>query len=410
MPESPKWLEKQGRHEEAELALSRIRQNDDNSDGNAGAGAGTAGAASGRRTSGSDYEAVTAPPSSSPFDHSGGNVNNHRVVSEGAVSSNSSRDCCNRLVVCCRQFLFLLQQLRSFVRESAERYRRQANIAVFLSVTQQFCGQTNVLSYAPIIFSKATSGNGASADEYVRGWATLSIGMVKFLVTILVIWKVERIGRRVLLLAGMATIALGLMLLAVGFAGTSPSSVAEAAAAAASSDGSDGTEDSEAAAAAAIVDTSNGLYLAMPGVLLVVSGYSMSFGPLTWLLTSELFPTEIRGRALGFSTIITYLCGALVTVTFLSSQEFFGPSPVFCFYLLITCLGIFFAYAAIPDTKDKSAEEIDEELDRMPWEQSVWHLLPGHQGIGGVGDDTSPLFGGVNGSSKSAETELSRAC
>jgi hypothetical protein len=108
-------------------------------------------------------------------------------------------------------------------------------------------------------------------------------------------------------------------------------------------------------------------HLALPGILLVVCGYSMSFGPLTWLLTSELFPTDIRGRALGASTIVTYLCASIVTRTFLSAKSKLGPSMVFGFYCVITMMGVVFEYLAIPDTAEKSAEQIEVSLNEMYW-------------------------------------------
>jgi SP family arabinose:H+ symporter-like MFS transporter len=163
-------------------------------------------------------------------------------------------------------------------------------------------------------------------------------------VTVFVIWKIEVIGRRTLLLSGMATIASGLLLLTIAFEATRATP---------------GTTEAST--------TGQGFGLALPGVLLVVCGYSISFGPLTWLLTSELFPTEIRGRALGASTIVTYLCAALVTSSFLSLQAAFGTSVVFAAYLLVTCLGFFFALMAIPDTKEKTPAEIEHEMSKMLW-------------------------------------------
>ena len=118
--------------------------------------------------------------------------------------------------VACQVF-YLYKQFYTFAVAVMREYRRQAYIALFLAVTQQFCGQANVLSYAPLIFAAASGGDAAS---HVQGWATLSIGLVKFAVTVVVIWKIESIGRRFLLLFGIATIAAGLFLLAVAFAGT----------------------------------------------------------------------------------------------------------------------------------------------------------------------------------------------
>jgi MFS family permease len=160
---------------------------------------------------------------------------------------------------------------------------------------------------------------------------------------VLVIWKIETVGRRRLLLSGIATIGVGLLLLAVAFWTIPP--------------------DATGVSPAPLQRS----FLALPGVLLVVSGYSISYGPLTWLLTSELFPTDIRGRALGASTILTYICGYLVTYTFLSAQTWAGTSAVFLFYAVITGGSFLFAYIAIPDTGGKDASEIERDLHGMRW-------------------------------------------
>jgi MFS transporter, SP family, galactose:H+ symporter len=210
------------------------------------------------------------------------------------------------------------------------RNRRQVWIALFLSVIQQLSGQASVLNYAPLIFSKLDHSDLS---------ATLWIGLVKFFITVLVIWRIEYVGRRVLMLVGMSMVVIGQFLLAFAFA---------------------------------LVEREqnppkSAMFWALPGVLCVVFGYSASFGPLTWLLTSELFPTDIRGRALGTSTIVTYLCAWLVTSTFLSMQSAIGAPTVFAIYGIVTLLGMVFAYLAIPDTGNKSAEEIDEDLKQMWW-------------------------------------------
>jgi hypothetical protein len=91
-----------------------------------------------------------------------------------------------------------------------------------------------------------------------------------------------------------------------------------------------------------------------------------SFGPLTWLIVSELFPSSIRGRALGFATVVTYMAAGLVSNTFLSIQKEFGISTCFALYWTSTAVSIVFAWLAVPDTGgEKSAEEIGEELKRM---------------------------------------------
>jgi MFS family permease len=246
------------------------------------------------------------------------------------------------------QCVYLFKSMQTFGTDVATRYRRQAYIALVLATTQQFCGQTNVLSYATVIFASISR---MDSTDFVGGRATLAIGVVKFLVTLVVIWKIEAIGRRQLLLIGMSTISLGLLLLALAFTGFS------------------GEEQEET------IVGGGRMYIALPGVLMVVCGYSMSFGPLTWLLTSELFPTDMRGRALGASTIVTYTCAAMVSSTFLSAQAWLGPSVVFCTYLVITLCGIVFCHLAIPELPLPS-NEIDAELDKMSW----WRTSTIHTG------------------------------
>lgn len=376
MPESPVWLREQGRHEESRAALRRIHGRD--------------------QVPVEDYEGGTSdhPNNSGGDDDDNDGDNDNEVESQmahqlhikspmrdsrdAASGSKASYESISPLTIggCAdiaapegtglrglskiqhqiRTFLFRCRTAWRSLIATLSKYRRQVWIALFLSVTQQLCGQTSVLNYAPTILeavvqqdNAANNKDGNGADDTVSAYATLSIGIVKFIATVLVIWKIEVIGRRRLLLMGMGIIAFGLLLVAVAFSASS-SYLQE-----------------KQEAGGVVVQSGSGFYFALPGVLLVVSGYSMSFGPLTWLLTSELFPTEIRGRALGASTIVTYLCAAMVTYSFLTAQSLMGTSVVFLLYMLITLCGMVFACVAIPDTGGKTLEVIDEDLSKMAW-------------------------------------------
>jgi MFS family permease len=351
LPESPKWLSERGRHEESAIAQRRMQSDYV-----------IFSASSSDETDYKDANVASdsyqcASPKTAPVMTIADTGTQRTIMPRkldfttdtSATSSCSSGSPCHwRLWYHCCQMS--IRHVYIFLVTLATDFRRQAYITLFLAVTQQLCGQANVLSYAPLIFAAASGNDAVSSSSFVQGWATLSIGLVKFVVTVGVIWKIESLGRRFLLLVGMAIIGLGLVLLAVAFAGAS---VVPA------NNGDD----------KAVEETTNGFYLALPGVLLVVSGYSMSFGPLTWLLTSELFPTDIRGRALGASTIVTYICASMVTFTFLSAQALVGASIVFLIYFSITGLGFVFALLAIPDTGGKNPEEIEDDLDGMLWWQ-----------------------------------------
>jgi MFS family permease len=159
------------------------------------------------------------------------------------------------------------------------RYRRQVHIALFLSVAQQFCGQTIVLSYSPMIFAEASKKDNEAAsavaddvedgDDVPNDWSTVAVGLVKFIVTVLVIWRIEYVGRRILLLAGTSLIALGLVALIIAFGGSTNSV----------NNDMDGA-DTQRSFWNPMTELKT-FHLALPGVLLVVTGYSMSFGPMT---------------------------------------------------------------------------------------------------------------------------------
>jgi MFS family permease len=218
---------------------------------------------------------------------------------------------------------------------------RQVTIAIFLSIMQQFCGHPNVLNFAPEIFSQV---------GVPSLFSTILLGIVKFGVTCFVIWKIEYFGRKYLLLLGMSIIALSLLLLTVAFTFTSQDE---------EDNGNDGN----------LPMTMISKITAIIGIFGVAGGYACSFGPLTWLLVSELFPSSIRGRALGASTIITYIAAALVSYSFLSVQVIFGPSVPFAIYFIVTLVSICFTIVAIPDTTvigcSSTSSSIEDALDDL---------------------------------------------
>ncbi|KAL7579455.1 hypothetical protein ACA910_014115 [Epithemia clementina (nom. ined.)] len=344
MPESPIWLSECGRHDESQAALSRIL------------------AASSADSANVTTETSRLSSCSTPINNPSGD---EADTTDGIFMPPEKSDPAIMSLPPARyrregDMLYFVQKLVaevvSFVKISLTIYSRQAWIALFLAVTQQLCGQTSVLSFAPQIFASVSSGD-CNASSFVRGWTTVSIGFVKFLITVLVIWKIEAFGRRPLLLSGIAAIAFGLLMLILA-SGVPGSAIKR------SKFQSDASNNG---CAADNSDNSNGFFFAFTGVMMVVCGYSMSFGPLTWLLTSELFPTDIRGRALGASTIINFGAAVLVTSTFLSMQSAMGNTALFGCYLCVSILGFVFALTAVPETKEKSVEEINEVLASMLW-------------------------------------------
>jgi len=221
----------------------------------------------------------------------------------------------------------------SITTEEIRLYRRQVVVALFLASAQQFCGHVNVLNFAPEIFARISNDGGTAG--------TVVLGVVKFTVTCSVIRFADHAGRRRLLLSGMALIAFGMLVLLLAFRRNDEDDVRGAAAAA-----------------------------ALVGATAVVAGYAASFGPLTWLLTAEMFPARIRGRALGVSTIVSNGCAALTSYTFLTVQARWGTAAPFVLYLAVTVWSWAFAWAAVPDTRGLGPAEIQSKMEGM----TIWTM------------------------------------
>mmetsp|Transcript_12602 Transcript_12602/g.23641 ORF Transcript_12602/g.23641 Transcript_12602/m.23641 type:complete len:509 (-) Transcript_12602:96-1622(-) len=222
------------------------------------------------------------------------------------------------------------EPIETLTLQTLNKYYRQVIISLFLSVMQNFCGHPNVLNFAPEIFGQI--GFTSETDRLI---STTFLGVVKFLTVCYAIKKVEVYGRRYLLLRGMTIIATSLFVLFLVYA-------------------IGGDEDISRV----------GKFCATLAVFGIAAGYSLSFGPLVWLIVSELFPSSIRGRALGGSTICSYVSASVVSYTFLTGQ-LIGMYFPFAIYGLLTMFAIYFTYRYIPDTVGKSANDIHAELEEF---------------------------------------------
>ena len=173
------------------------------------------------------------------------------------------------------------------------------------------------------------------------------------MLTTFVIFEVDKIGRRFLLLSGIGIITVSLMSLTMAYTLGSENE----------------SEFTRSQRAFAVFGCSG-----------VVAGYALSYAPLTWLIVSEIFPASIRGRALGMTTITTNSFAALISYTFLTGQDMFGPAMPFALYFGFSLGSWGFATVAIPDTGSIVAggngKDVDQILDSMLlWKQRC--CLPG---------------------------------
>ena len=103
-------------------------------------------------------------------------------------------------------------------------------------------------------------------------------------------------------------------------------------------------------------------YIAFCALVVYVTAFSFSFGPVTWILLTEIFPVSLKGDAMSLAQAVNWTTNVFVSVTFLDAVRVFTLPLVFSVHLLFALLAIFFIYFAVPETKGKSLEEISKDM------------------------------------------------
>merc|ERR1711920_79947 len=98
------------------------------------------------------------------------------------------------------------------------------------------------------------------------------------------------------------------------------------------------------------------------GLMVYVSGYQVGFGPIAWLLISEVFPLQARGAALSIAAIVNFGSNILMTLTQEVLQDVLTPAGVFFSYLVMALVSLLFVKFVVPETKGKTLEQIERQL------------------------------------------------
>ncbi|KAL2556521.1 D-xylose-proton symporter-like 2 [Forsythia ovata] len=195
-------------------------------------------------------------------------------------------------------------------------------IGAGLVLFQQITGQPSVLYYAATIFQSA--GFSAVSDATK---VSILLGFLKLVMTGVAVLVVDRLGRRPLLLGGVSGMVISLFLL-----------------------GSYYTYLDDIPAVAVVA------------LLLYVGCYQLSFGPIGWLMISEIFPLRVRGRGLSIAVLVNFGANALVTFAFSPLKELLGAGILFFIFGGIAVLSLVFIFFIIPETKGLTLEEIEAKL------------------------------------------------
>ncbi|WP_339149198.1 MULTISPECIES: D-xylose transporter XylE [unclassified Sutcliffiella] len=201
-------------------------------------------------------------------------------------------------------------------------------IGIMLSLFQQFVGINVALYYAPRIFESMGAAKDASMLQ------TIVMGLVNVIFTVIAIMKVDEWGRKPLLIIGSIGMAIGMF----GVAGL---------------------------AFFNIIGVSTLLF-----IILYTASFMMSWGPICWVLISEIFPNRIRGQAVAIAVAAQWAANYLVSSTYPMMMEFSG-GLTYGLYGVMSVLSALFVWRFVPETKGASLEELENIWKKPPHNRKV---------------------------------------
>ena len=223
----------------------------------------------------------------------------------------------------------ILAEIKATTHEKTEKLFTYGWVVIFvgimLSVFQQAVGINAVLYFAPRIFETMGMGN-----PMVQ---TVIMGVVNIIFTLLAVFTVEKWGRKPLLIYGSIGMALGAF-------GVALSNII--------------------AGMPAIV--------AVASIMVYSASFMFSWGPICWVLISEIFPNTIRGAAVAIAVAFQWIFNFIVSSTFLPMYNMrlgemgdkFGHMFAYALYGIICIVAAIFVWKLVPETKGKTLEDMNK--------------------------------------------------
>jgi sugar porter (SP) family MFS transporter len=234
-------------------------------------------------------------------------------------------------------------------------YPRPLIIACGLVFLQQATGQPSVLYYATNIFKSAGFASGFAA------WSSVVIGVVKLIATLFSVALVDRNGRRFLLFVGIGMMTIALLTISIAMQHRF-----------CSIPGQELVRITPTSCPPEKIRMPHGAAFTLLAALMVfVSGYQVGFGPIAWLMVSEVFPLHVRGSAISVAAIVNFGFNILVTLCQETLMASLQPQGLFLLYFFLALLSLVFVYFIVPETKGKTLEEIGREMDPLRAKQAT---------------------------------------
>lgn len=198
-------------------------------------------------------------------------------------------------------------------------------LGVMVSIITQAVGINAIIYYAPVIFNHAGFSSGQGDIM-----ATVGLGVINVVFTIIAMLRLDKAGRRKMLLGGMLGIIVSLLVLVVAFLYG--------------------------------IHTFWMTWAAFLCLGLFVASQAIGTGPACWLVPSEIFPTSMRSVGMSISVAFNWATNVVVAMLFPIILLYHGPAVVFTIFLVIALLGWWYFYVCLPETKGLSLETIEENL------------------------------------------------
>uniref|UniRef100_A0A1I7YPD3 MFS domain-containing protein n=1 Tax=Steinernema glaseri TaxID=37863 RepID=A0A1I7YPD3_9BILA len=203
--------------------------------------------------------------------------------------------------------------------------RRAMIAAIFVMIAQQFTGCTAVFAYSTDMFMNAK----LSLD--MARYSTLGIGIMYFLCASLSPFLIDRVGRKGLSLFQLSSCLLALIMLSVF----------------------------------TYLQQSAAFDWARYGSVFALVFFMCVYGvgsPIPWMITSELFTTKYRSAAVTITVSVAWFLAFALSTAYLPFQQLVGVSCSYLPFIVVVSISICVMYNILPETKDRSAIEINHEI------------------------------------------------
>lgn len=256
-------------------------------------------------------------------------------------------------------------------------------VGTIIGIAQQITGVNVIYFYAPTIFEQTGIGTNAAFAQAI--W----IGIINIVFTIVAMILIERLGRRPLLIAGLAGVMVSMAVCTYGFKTASyviedvdniQLSNIELRDRLTPLEGvvydndvlfkkalRDYVSESELRSSQGQIiaaATNMNPYVILIGILGFVASFAVSLGPVMWVLLSEIFPNHLRGVGMAFVGMINSAVSYGVQVIFPWQLSTYGSAITFFIYGCFALIGLVLVYWLLPETKGKTLEQLETEFKR----------------------------------------------